>query len=140
MDYKLTRGSSKGDYLKFIIKHLLTFPLIYLPLIPIIILDISTEIYHQIGFRLCGIPLVKRSKHIKIDRHRLKYLSWFDKLNCTYCGYANGLLRYVSEIGAETERYWCKIKHKKNKNFAEPSHHKEFLKFGDKSSYVKKYK
>lgn len=140
MDYKSTKGSSIRELIRFILRNLIAVPFIYLPLIPLIILDISTEIYHQIGFRLWKIPLVKRSKHIRIDRHKLKYLNWFDKLNCTYCGYANGLLRYASEIGEKTEKYWCGVKHKKSKGFAEPSHHKRFLKYGDKSSFLKKYK
>tara|TARA_Y100000310_G_scaffold339842_1_gene433779 strand:- start:3004 stop:3435 length:432 start_codon:yes stop_codon:yes gene_type:complete len=140
MDYKLTKGSSVKDLIQFILRNIIVAPFIYLPLIPLIILDISTEIYHQVAFRICSIPLVKRSHHIRVDRHKLQYLSWFDKLNCVYCGYANGLLRYASEIGARSERYWCAIRHKKNKGFVEPISHKGFLKFGDKSSYLKKYR
>ncbi len=54
-----------------------------------------------------------------------------------YCGYANGLLHYVSMIAAETERYWCSIKHQSKKGFREPVHHKDFLKFGDKKALEK---
>lgn len=53
-----------------------------------------------------------------------------------YCGYANGLLHYNSEIAARTEKYWCGIKHK---NFQEPEHHQDFLEYNDKKSFEKKY-
>jgi len=79
--------------------------------------------------------LIKRNKYIKIDRHKLKYLNWFEKLNCIYCGYANGFLHYASVIAAETEKYWCGIKHSKDKNFIPPNHHKDFLEYGDGEAF-----
>ena len=113
-------------------RHLLAFPFVYMLTIPLLFLDIFAELYHRIGFRLYGIPLIKRSNYIKIDRHKLKYLSLFEKINCMFCGYANGLANYASKIGGETEKYWCAIKHKKSKGFVEPKHHKGFLNYGDK--------
>lgn len=106
----------------------------------IIALDIFMEIYHQIGFRLCKIPLVKRKSYVKIDRHKLQYLNWFEKLGCAYCGYANGVIRYMAEIGARTEKHWCAIKHEKTPGFKEQIHQKKFLEYGDKKGYKKKYK
>ena len=119
--------------------HLISVPIIYSMSIPLVFLDITLEIYHNICFRLYGIPLVERSKYIKIDRHKLRYLSWVDKINCAYCGYANGLANYARTIAAETEKYWCGIKHKNGGNFIEPKHHKNFLDYGDEEGLKKKF-
>ena len=119
--------------------HLMSVPIIYGMSIPLVFLDITLEIYHNICFRLYGIPLVKRSKYIKVDRHKLKYLNWIDKINCAYCGYVNGLVNYARTIAADTEKYWCGIKHKKDSNFIEPKHHKDFLDYGDEEGLKKKF-
>ena len=41
----------------------------------------------------------------------LAYLDPIAKINCAYCGYANGLLHYFSAIAAQTENFWCSIKY-----------------------------
>lgn len=46
-----------------------------------------------------------------LDRRHLAYLNWAEKLNCEYCGYANGVLACATEIAARTKQYWCPIKH-----------------------------
>ncbi len=120
-------------------RHLVAAPFIWVQIVPLVILDIFGEIYHQIGFRLYSIPLVKRSRYIKIDRHKLKYLNWLNKIGCVYCGYANGLLHYTSEIAARTERYWCAIQHEKSKDFLPPDHHKDFVEYNDEDAFRKKY-
>jgi hypothetical protein len=108
-------------------------------LFPMAIADLFLEIYHRICFPLYGIPTLKRKNYIRLDRHRLEYLSFFDKLNCTYCAYANGLAHYMVAIAGKTEEYWCGIKHAPAKGFSEPAHQKNFLKYGDKKSYEEKY-
>lgn len=122
------------------LRHLISIPISWIQIIPAVILDISIEIYHRICFPLYKLPLVKRSKYIKIDRHKLKYLSPLDKLSCVYCGYVNGLLHYVSVIAGETEKYWCGIKHKPSKNFIEPKHHKKFIRYDDEKTFKEKFK
>ncbi len=97
------------------------------------------EIAHQISFRLYGLPLVQRSQYVKIDRHRLSYLSWIERINCAYCGYANGLLQYSARIAGDTEKYWCGIKHKKDRRFVEPTHHRDLLEYGDEKSFNEKF-
>ncbi|MFC1768834.1 hypothetical protein ACFLZX_03650 [Nanoarchaeota archaeon] len=119
--------------------HSLSAPIVYLQIIPLIILDVFIEIYHRTCFRLYRIPLIRRSKYIRVDRHRLKYLSPFEKINCAYCGYANGLLQYSAKIAGETEKYWCGIKHDKNEDFVEPSHHKDFLEYDDEKNFDKEF-
>lgn len=89
----------------------LTAPVIYALIVPLVFLDLCVTIYQAICFRAYGIPRVKRADHIRIDRHHLAYLNALQKLNCVYCGYANGLISYVREIASRTEAYWCPIKH-----------------------------
>ena len=120
-------------------RYSISVPFIYGMIIPLVLFDISTEIYHNICFRLYGIPLVKRSRYIKIDRHKLKYLSWYDKINCAYCGYGNGLMNYTQTIAARTEKYWCGIKHKKDDNFIEPKHHLKFANYDDEKNLKEKF-
>ena len=122
------------------LRHIVSFPFIWGMLLPLLIFDICLEIYHQICFRLYRIPLVKRSNYIKIDRHKLKYLTWYEKINCAYCGYANGWVHYATIIAAKTEKYWCGIKHEKDPNFIPPAHHKDFLEYNDEKSFKGTFK
>lgn len=92
-------------------RYLLSVPFIYGMIIPAIIWNISIEIYHQICFRLYGIPRVSTKDYFIYDRQLLSCLNWFEKLNCYYCSYVNNLIRYSAEIGGRTERYWCPIKY-----------------------------
>jgi hypothetical protein len=105
-------------------------------IVPLVLLDISMEIYHRICFPLYGIDYVNRKEYIKIDRHRLSYLTGLEKINCAYCGYANGLMHYASIIAGETERYWCSIKHEEDSNFLPPQHHNDFLEHGNKDGLI----
>ncbi|MCP3685527.1 MAG: hypothetical protein GY861_22995 [bacterium] len=116
-----------------------TVPFIYSLLPPILVLDLCVEIYHRICFRIYRIPTVKRSDYIKIDRHKLEYLTWFDKINCAYCGYANGFANYLTQIAGDTEKYWCGIKHQQKEGFNEPAHHKDFAEYGDEKAFKEKY-
>lgn len=106
-------------------------------MIPLVILDVFLEVYHQVGFRLLRIPRVNRWEYIRIDRHKLSYLTPLQKIACAYCGYANGLLPYATQIAAETEKYWCAIMHesKTDDQFRAPTHHKDFLAYGDEMTY-----
>jgi hypothetical protein len=119
-------------------RNILAIPFILSMIIPLVILDVFLEIYHQTSFRLYKLKQIKRSDHIRIDRQKLKYLTIWEKLWCSYCGYANGLLEYARTIAGETEKYWCGIKHKtdeENDTFIEPSYQKDFLEYGDEQGY-----
>lgn len=117
--------------------RLLSTPFIISMIVPLVLFNLSVEIYHQICFRMYGIPLLKRSKYIKIDRHELEYLDIRKKIFCVYCGYANGFIHYASEIAGKTEEYWCGIQHTQSKGFIPPKHHKNFIKYGDKAALGK---
>ena len=133
MKYLKTKGH--------ILKHFLVLPIVSSLIIPLVICDIWGEVYHRICFPLCKIPYVKRSNYIKIDRYKLKYLSFFQKIYCVYCGYANGLIAYLREMAAQTEHYWCGIKHKQNPNFIPQEHQTKmnFAEYDDESDFKQKY-
>jgi hypothetical protein len=121
------------------IRHLPIYPIIYPTFIFILLLDIWTEFYHRIAFPCYGLPYIKRRHYIKIDRHKLKYLNPMQKLNCMYCGYANGVMQYMMKILAETEKYWCGIQHKRDNDFSPPEHHKDFIPYGNKEAYMTEF-
>lgn len=114
--------------------YVLSAPVIYGMIIPLVILDLSVTAYQHICFRIYGIPMVRRSDYLVIDRHHLAYLNVIEKINCVYCGYGNGLLAYAREITARTEQFWCPIKHARR---TLDVHHRaeRFFDYGDVSSY-----
>ncbi|MBV2184994.1 MAG: hypothetical protein KUL88_10685 [Rhizobium sp.] len=114
--------------------YLLTAPLIYGLIIPLVLLDLSVTIYQQVCFRVYGIERVKRSGHVVVDRHHLAYLNGLEKLNCIYCGYANGVIAYAREIAGRTERFWCPIKHASRAADPHP-YFEKFLEYGDAEAY-----
>ncbi len=108
----------------------LTAPVIYAVLLPMLVLDLSVTVYQHICFRAYGIARVKRSDYFVFDRTHLAYLNWIEKINCAYCSYGNGLMAYGREIVARTEQYWCPIKHARKIMAAHP-YYTGFVDFGD---------
>lgn len=113
---------------------IVTGPVIWAGIIPIAILDFFMIVYQAICFPVYGIPKVKRSDYIKLDRKYLAYLNWAEKLNCEYCGYANGVLACATEIAARTEQYWCPIKHALRMKSMH-SRYRHFFDYGDAEHY-----
>ncbi len=112
----------------------LTAPLIYVLIVPLAMLDLFVNLYQAVCFPVYGIPKVRRRDHIVIDRQRLAYLNGLQKLNCIYCGYANGLIGWVREVAARTEAHWCPIKH--SRHVAEPHLlYPGFVDFGDEKAF-----
>lgn len=89
-------------------------PVIYSMIIPAATMDLFASFYQAICFPVYGIPKVKRSDYIVLDRGKLKYLNWIERINCDYCSYFNGLISYVREIASRTEQYFCPIRHALN--------------------------
>ena len=114
--------------------NILTVPFIWFILIPALFLDLSVTVFQAVCFRVYGIPRVKRRRYIVVDRQALAYLNLIEKLNCMYCGYVNGLIAYVREIGGRTEQYWCPIKHAR-RIASMHSRYGKFLEYGDAESY-----
>lgn len=117
-------------------KHLISGPFIYGLIIPLVIFDIGLSVYQSVCFRLYGISLVKRSRHIIFDHQHLAYLNIFEKINCLYCSYASGIISYGREIASRTEQYWCPIKHAHK---LVDVHHRygNFLDYGNAENYQK---
>lgn len=113
---------------------LLTTPIIWFCLVPFAFLDLVITIYQALCFPIYGIPKVRRSEYILLDRHRLAYLNFVEKLNCEYCAYGNGVLAYVAEIAARTEQYWCPIKHALRVKSMH-SRYRFFFDYGDAEHY-----
>ena len=111
-----------------------TAPVIYSVIIPLLVADAWFSFYQAVCFRAYGMPRVKRSQYIVFDRNQLGYLNWIEALNCVYCGYANGAIAYVREIASRTEQYWCPIKHALR--ISDPhQRYYEFLEYGDADGY-----
>lgn len=109
-------------------------PFVYGMVFPIAFLDICLFIYQGVCFRLWKVARVQRADYVVIDRHHLAYLNGMEKLNCVYCGYANGIFAFAQEIAARTEQFWCPIKHASK--IAQPhSHYADFTEFGDAEAW-----
>ena len=80
----------------------LTAPVIYSLLIPLVILDLFLFVFQAVCFPAYGIKRVKRSDYVVFDRHHLAYLNLIEKINCAFCSYANGLIAYAREIASLT--------------------------------------
>jgi hypothetical protein len=117
--------------------NLLMAPVIGSLIVPIGILDVWVTLYQLVCFPVFGIALVRRGNYIVFDRQHLAYLNSIEKVNCLYCGYANGVLAYVREIAGRTEQYWCPIRHAK-KLRAPHAHYHEFVDYGDAEGYHKR--
>ncbi|RKZ45362.1 MAG: hypothetical protein DRQ48_07100 [Gammaproteobacteria bacterium] len=114
--------------------YIFSAPVIYGMIVPLLVLDLSITLYQHICFRIYGIPLVKRTDYLVIDRHLLAYLNAIEKINCTYCGYGNGLIEYAREIVGRTEQYWCPIKHAQKT--LDPHHRTlKYCDFGDAEAW-----
>ena len=113
---------------------ILTAPLVYSLIVPVALLDLWVTIYQAVCFRAYGIARVRRSAYIVIDRHALAYLNGVEKLNCVFCGYANGVFAYVREVAGRTEQYWCPIRHARRIR-APHSHYPGFVEYGDAEGY-----
>jgi len=113
---------------------ILTAPVIYSMIIPLVLLDLWTSIYQAICFRAYAIARVQRSDFIALDRGQLAYLNWIEALNCLYCGYGNGVIAYAREVASRTEQYWCPIKHAVR--ISSPhERYLSFLEYGDAEGY-----
>ncbi len=118
------------------IMSLLVAPVIYSLYIPLALLDLWITLYQAVCFRAYGIPRVRRSDFIVLDRGGLPYLNFIEQFNCNYCGYANGLVAYAREVASRTEQYFCPIKHAR-KILGTHDRYRNFFDFGDGEHYRK---
>jgi hypothetical protein len=118
-------------------QNLLTGPIIYAMIVPLLVLDLFVSFYQWSCFPVYGITKVRRSDYIVFDRHHLGYLNAIERFHCTYCEYANGLIGYLREITARTEQYFCPIKHAR-KILGTHGRYNRFLDYGEARDYQAK--
>ncbi|HEX4329051.1 MAG TPA: hypothetical protein VH105_19835 [Burkholderiales bacterium] len=115
-------------------QNLITGPLIYGMVGPLLMLDACVSFYQWACFPIYGIVKVRRGDYMVFDRRHLGYLNFIEKFHCTYCEYGNGLMGYMAEILARTEEYFCPIKHAR-KLLSAHSRYNRFLAYGDAADY-----
>ncbi len=134
IEHRRLRQSIPGFLSRSPLITLITAPVIYSLVLPLLLLDGWASFYQAVCFRAYRIPRVRRSDYILFDRRHLSYLNWIETINCLYCAYANGVIAYVREIGSRTEQYWCPIKHALR--VVDPhSRYNAFLEYGDADDY-----
>ena len=114
--------------------NLATAPFIGLCMVAAVIIDFIVSFYQLTCFSVYGIPRVRRSEYIVVDRQYLSYLNPLEKISCVLCGYFNGVIAYVQEVAARTEQHWCPIKHAR-KMMALHSRYEKFVDYGDAVNY-----
>ena len=115
-------------------QNLLTGPIIYSMIVPLLVLDLFVSFYQATCFPVYGVAKVRRRDYIVFDRQHLEYLNFIEKFHCTYCAYGSGLILYAAEIVARTEQYFCPIKHAR-KVLGIHSRYARFLDYGDAADY-----
>jgi hypothetical protein len=115
-------------------RYVLAAPAIYGMAIPLLLLDVSATVYQYVCSVVYGIPRVRRSDYLVIDRHRLPYLNPVEKIHCLYCSYANQLVEYAREINARSEQFFCPIKHAR-RTMDPHRRTARFFEYGDARAY-----
>ncbi len=115
-------------------QNLVTGPIIYGMIIPLLILDLFVSFYQATCFPIYRIAKVSRADYIVLDRQQLEYLNFIEKFHCTYCAYGSGLIAYAYAIVAKTEQYFCPIKHAR-KILGTHSRYARFLDYGEAKDY-----
>ncbi|MDO9365121.1 MAG: hypothetical protein Q8Q76_09440 [Methylotenera sp.] len=138
---KETHRRLKRNFFRWLVtdrpQNLITGPIIYAMIIPLIITDIFITFYQLTCFPIYGIKKVRRGDYIIFDRQQLSYLNFIEKFHCTYCAYGTGMIAYISEIVGRTEQYFCPIKHAR-KILGTHSRYAHFLDYGDAEDYEAK--
>jgi len=138
---KETHRRLKRNFFRWLItdrpQNLITGPIIYAMIIPLIITDLFITFYQATCFPVYGIKKVRRADYVIFDRQHLSYLNFIEKFHCTYCAYGTGMIAYISEIVARTEQYFCPIKHAR-KVLGTHARYIHFLEFGEAEDYEAK--
>ena len=118
------------------IANILTAPLIYAGVLPMLLLDLFLFVYQAVCFPIYGITKVRRGDYLVFDRQDLPYLNLVERINCGFCSYGNGLAGLFREVSARTEQYWCPVKHAR-RIVAAHERYPRFFEYGDADSYRK---
>lgn len=68
-----------------------------IPALIVIHVTLAVVLYQWLLRPLLGTRRVRWSDHVIIDRYRIREMTWFDKFNCMFCGYANGLCTMINK-------------------------------------------
>lgn len=138
---KETHRRLKRNFFRWLVtdrpQNLITGPIIYSMIIPLLVTDIFVSFYQLTCFPIYGIKKVRRADYIIFDRQQLNYLNFIEKFHCTYCAYGSGMIAYISEIVARTEQYFCPIKHAR-KILGTHARYASFLDYGEAENYEAK--
>jgi hypothetical protein len=138
---KETHRRLKRNFFRWLItdrpQNLITGPIIYSMIIPLLITDFFVSFYQFTCFPIYGIKKVRRTDYIIFDRQQLNHLNFIEKFHCTYCAYGSGMVSYISEIIARTEQYFCPIKHAR-KILGTHNRYARFLEYGEAENYEAK--
>jgi len=138
---KQTHRKLKRSFLRWLVtdrpQNLITGPIIYSMIIPMVVTDLFITFYQYSCFPIYGIKKVSRGDYIVFDRQNLHYLNFIEKFHCSYCAYGSGMIAYISEIVARTEQYFCPIKHAR-KILGTHARYARFLDFGEAENYEAK--
>ncbi len=111
-----------GHYMGIVI--LLSFTVVIVPMF------LSAWFLSPLYFWFYRETPISPKPFFKFDRHKVKYLSFWDKVGCEYCELANGTLQWMLAITNEIERRWCPIKNECNPNCSKVKEWREdFLDF-----------
>ncbi len=128
----------KTGFLRWLVSYrpqnLITGPIIYSMIIPLLILDLFVSFYQATFFPIYRVAKVRRGDYLVFDRQQLEYLNFIEKFHCTYCAYGAGLIAYVGEIVARTEQYFCPIKHAR-KILGTHARYARFQEYGEAENY-----
>ena len=131
-------GRLKTGFFRWLVTNrpanLITGPIIYSMIVPLVILDVFVSFYQATCFPIYRITRLRRGDFIVFDRQQLEYLNFIEKFHCTYCAYASGLVSYVSAIIGKTEEYFCPIKHAR-RILGSHARYNRFLDYGDAADY-----
>ena len=114
--------------------NLVTGPLIYGMVVPLVFLDLSVWVYQYVCFPIYKLPRIARVQFNAFDRQELRYLDWVSKAHCSYCAYATGAAAFASAVIAATEAYFCPIKHQ-HKNQAARATAVPYLEFEEPEGF-----
>ena len=68
-----------------------------IPLLILAHMTIAVVLYQWYLRPLLGTARIRWADYVVVDRHRISELTWFDKLNCMFCSYANGLITMINK-------------------------------------------
>lgn len=67
------------------------------PLFLLLHTTVALFMYRKILRPLLKLPMLYSRDYVILDRYNLSSLHWFDRLNCLFCEYANGITQLVQD-------------------------------------------